>query len=537
MAKLVFDEPGTKQLSFDEDEVKIPEVVDSPPSTLEAIGRGGAQGLTLGFGDEISGGVRATIDRLMNGPRESVVLEPSFIDKYKEFRDESRAANEAAEEAHPLAYGGTRFVGAVAPAVAATVATKGAAAPVALRALAPTGIKGLAALAATEGVGYSEADLTEGEVRDLARDAALSGLMGAGVGYGGQKLSKLIKPQAAVERLDDVAQKTGMRSLGFTKKLLNTELKEVQANEATRLARRRGLIKPFGDPNAMQEAAEGISKESGEAMGAFLKDQSSGATRALKAGSRPQLREQFLFDPKRSIGELESLRPKGLNLGDNADINRVIDKAVDTVKAKGTINARGEYALRPIPWEEARGLKTQIQGMANWDTAASNEVNNMKRSLGRKIRDSFMSQLEDAAESRGKGAGFDAFKQNVKNYGSAETLQDALQNRISSEKGNSIVGLRDLLAAMGVSSGTGSVGAGATVGVGFKLARKYGNQTISWSADKLMSAIQNNPQLFQKWMPSLQNAMQRGAQNVAVTSFVLQQSDPDYANALEEAGK
>ena len=325
-----------------------------------------------------------------------------------------------------------------------------------------------------------------------------------------------------------LASSAGKRALGFTKKLLKTPLMKKQADEAVELALKEKVLKALATPEEMAASAEEISKSSGKAMGEFLKEQSGGAKAGLKAGARPQLREQFLFNPMQATEELSSLRPTGLNMGENQKINALIDHAIETIRSHGTVNKAGEFALRPIPWEEARQLKTTIQGMANWDTQMSNAANAIKKQIASKMRSTFMNQLESAAGARGRGPGFDQFKGNVKRYGTAENMQDALQNRISSEEGNAAIGLRDMIAGAGALAKTGDpVTAAATAGA-FKVARRYGNQITAVGASKLAQRIQTNPEVYGKWGKVLLDASKRGGQSLAATDFVLQQKDPEY---------
>ena len=324
-----------------------------------------------------------------------------------------------------------------------------------------------------------------------------------------------------------LASSAGKRALGFTKKLLKTPLMKKQADEAVELALKEKVLKALATPEEMAASAEEISKSSGKAMGEFLTEQSGGAKAGLKAGARPQLREQFLFNPMQATEELSSLRPTGLNMGENQKINALIDHAIDTIRSHGTVNKAGQFALRPIPWEEARQLKTTIQGMANWDTQMSNAANAIKKQIASKMRSTFMNQLESAAGARGSGPGFDQFKGNVKRYGIAENMQDALQNRIS-DAGNSAVGLRDMIAGAGALAKTGDpVTAAATAGA-FKVARRYGNQITAVGASKLAQRIQTNPEVYGKWGKVLLDASKRGGQSLAATDFVLQQKDPEY---------
>jgi hypothetical protein len=148
------------------------------PSWAEALGRGALQGATLGFSDELAGVI------------ESVVTDKS----YEQARDESRAKNKAAQEAHPWLYGGGELAGGAATALVpgAGVATLGKAA--------------LAGAAA--GLGGSEADLTKGEFGQAAFDTALGGTVGA-VAHGAGKLAGKVLGGAA-ERVEN-SELAGLR--------------------------------------------------------------------------------------------------------------------------------------------------------------------------------------------------------------------------------------------------------------------------------------------------------------------------------------
>lgn len=475
------------------------------PGRLESLARGGAQGITLGFADELTGAGETGVDVLKGDTSIS-----DIVSDYLKHRGESRENYHAAKAANPGTYMVGQGVGGAITALAAPELSIGK----------------MAALGAIQGVGESDAPIAS---VDTAKQAALSGIIAGGVGAAAKGVSKVLNP----ETLDEVAMSSGQRAVGFTKKMLKNDMQQAQAKDATRLALDHEVLKPFASIEGMQDATESISKNAGSKMGEFLDGQSAGQRAPLKAGSAPTIREQFLFDPQKAIDELHGLRPKGLNMGDNADINAIIDKAVDTVKARGTLNAKGKYALRPIPWEDARELKTQIQGMANWDTGASRAVNDMKKALGGRIRDNFMSQLEENASARGAGEGFEEFAGNVKTYGSAATLQDALHNRFSSVAGNQTVGLRDAMAAAGELAHSGNPIAAAAVGGASKAWNRFGDSTISWSADRLSKAIKTSPQTFQKWLPALQKAMVRGPQSLSVTTFMLQQTDPEFTTALK----
>ena len=196
------------------------------PSGLEAGVRGGAQGLSLGFADEATGGLQTVRDYVMG--RKSV-FDKGPGDVYRRNRDLSREKYEAAQEAHPYIYGGAQMAGAIAPAIAATVGTGGAG----------VGVVGarLGALGLAEGLGHTEADVTKGEFGRAGQDVALSGAIGAvmpaafkgiGAGIKGAARPVMAAGKAVAQKFGPTigAKTTGQRALtAFT----NTPLEAIEA--------------------------------------------------------------------------------------------------------------------------------------------------------------------------------------------------------------------------------------------------------------------------------------------------------------------
>lgn len=122
-------------------------------SKAESALRGAAQGLSLGFADEVTAG-----------------LESALTDKsYDEAREESRAAYDQAQKANPITYGAGELGGGFASAfIPGLNAAKGAT------------LAGRAAIAAgagaASGIGHSTAEDTTGLAKDAAIGGALSGL-------------------------------------------------------------------------------------------------------------------------------------------------------------------------------------------------------------------------------------------------------------------------------------------------------------------------------------------------------------------------
>jgi hypothetical protein len=126
------------------------------PGMLESAVRGVKQGVTMGFGDEITGALEAAVTSKT----------------YKQARDEARAADKAAKEANPVTFGLGQIFGGVGTAVV----------PVGAAAKIGTGVAAAAARGAGAGIvagaGESEAET----VPEMVQDAAKGGLVGAAAG-------------------------------------------------------------------------------------------------------------------------------------------------------------------------------------------------------------------------------------------------------------------------------------------------------------------------------------------------------------------
>lgn len=203
------DAPVTRLSDLDPSEVEVVEPEAVKPSKLESFGRGARQGATMGFAEEAGAGLGAGLDvgqRLLNelglaGPSPSQVSEQlksqgatgdigptDTTEMYQALRDEERAAEKAAMEANPLAYGAGTVTGGIAASplmptalTAPVQAAKGAGLAARVGASAASAVPtGLIA-----GAGMSEADLTSGQSEDAYKalmDSIMGGMTGAAVG-------------------------------------------------------------------------------------------------------------------------------------------------------------------------------------------------------------------------------------------------------------------------------------------------------------------------------------------------------------------
>lgn len=144
-------------------------------SMLEVALSGGAEGLTLGFDDELVGAGGAGVDLASDIGSGSELSLDKLLNSYRTSRDRRREQKAQQTADRP----GTMLASNIAGGVLPMLFTGGTGALAAgAKALAPTTLKGMALLGGAAGAGTSQADLTKGEVGQLALDTG----MGAGLG-------------------------------------------------------------------------------------------------------------------------------------------------------------------------------------------------------------------------------------------------------------------------------------------------------------------------------------------------------------------
>lgn len=216
--------PTSTEKSFNPDEYLS--TVKSQPtigSDFEDLYRGGLQGATLGFGDELSGAVSATgkLPGVLTGNNSW----DDVVAQYKATRDTERVANEEAQKRSPWLYGGGELAGGLAlpiPGVGlfkAATATEKASMPLLRRLLtreitldkdaavlnrlaqqagrgAQKTVEGAltgAEYGALYGAGKSEGDLVDDTLNSTAQGATIGGAIPGAIGatkFGGELLVK-----------------------------------------------------------------------------------------------------------------------------------------------------------------------------------------------------------------------------------------------------------------------------------------------------------------------------------------------------------
>lgn len=191
VAALGLDAPRERELSAEEvAALGLDSPVTANPKAPGAMGsfvRGAAQGGTLGFADELGGAMQAGLQHIANG-LPTGALEWAGIDNrylqrpgevYRQARDENRASDRAAQEAHSGAYLGGEVAGGLATLAAAPAGAGLSGA-----------VKGGSMIGAGAGLGSSEADLTRGEYARAGIDTGLGMAGGASFAAGGYGAAK-----------------------------------------------------------------------------------------------------------------------------------------------------------------------------------------------------------------------------------------------------------------------------------------------------------------------------------------------------------
>ncbi len=457
------------------------------PSALESGLRGAAQGASLGFADEATGGLEALWDAAKGDPK-------TFGELYKQHRDESRANYQAAEQANPKTFMAGQLGGG-----AATLLVPG------LGAAEGAGLGATLGKAALQGgltgLGSSEATNAGGLAKDTAVGAGIGGALG-GVGYGlGKGLSAL--------QSGDAAENLAARAIGAERGTIKS-LGADDVKEAGRYALDNGLLKGFPSTEEMASRNDALQSAAGKSMGDVYKtiDDAGAST----------------FNPLNVATKVED------KIGDfwRSPINRgetnQLENTLESILMRGDQN---------IPLQEAQTLKQELGKVANWKNNLNiSDKERMARDAYGVVSGAIDDATEQGAKTVGKDGLTDALSSAKELFGNSKTAETLLTNKLAREQGNKIFGLTDTIAGAGGFAGGGPVTAAATI-AGKKALERYGTQAGALALNNISELLQKVPQAFGKYARVLTNAMQRGGTSLGATHYILQSSDPEYRKMLD----
>lgn len=228
--------PQGAQVTFDDDPIATP---GEDVSKLESFGRGAAQGASFGFADEVVG-----LGHALFGSKDYAGQ------RYKQNRDEYRAADKRAQEANPLTYGAGGLAGGIATSfVPGLGIAKGAG-------LAKTALSA-GKMGFVSGLGASEAEDVPGQLLDAGGSALIS------AGTAGLLKGVMDRaPKRAVERaLGDITD-------GATATMRDRVVGKAgdRVKDVLPILREKAFKGAGRDPNKLLTATENALAETGQAL-------------------------------------------------------------------------------------------------------------------------------------------------------------------------------------------------------------------------------------------------------------------------------
>lgn len=470
---------------------------DSGPSSFESGLRGAAQGASLGFADEIAGGL------------ESLVSDKS----YKQARDESRQAYRAAEDANPITYNSgqvgagvaTAFIPGLNLAKGATLAARAGQA---------------AAMGAAAGLGSSDEEDLSGMALDTAKGAALGGaLQGAGekivapaVKYGAGKLGKVGGSLSAKvsDFLKNRAERSAAKAMGAERGTIK-KLGVDKVQQIGRQALDEGVVTPLASTDDLISRNESLkSRVMGKRQSIYDKIDAENASTFNPQDVATQIRNE--------AGEFNQASP--LNRGKL----KKLDDSMEAILLRGPDD---------ISMNEAQQLVRELGDAAKWSGIGKRTP---EEELAQKIymmaRERLNQSAADAAETMGGKSLRGVLEGTNQKYATAKNADELLKNKFAREQGNKLFGLTDTIAGAG---GLGAVGGPGTIGIlaAKKGLERYGAQLTAVGADKLSKMVASSPEKFGKFAGALAKAASRGNNALAATHAILSK-DPEYQKTLEE---
>lgn len=473
-------QPKAKRIISDEDMIKME---SKAPDELGSAGRGALQGATAGFADEISGATEALWNMAKGDSRK-------FGEMYKAYRDESRENFKKAEEANPKSFMAGNVGGAVATSL--------------IPGMGGASIGKLALQGAAQGLGSSEADLTEGDVVGAVKDTAMGAGTGAAIGgaskllsAGASKLAPSVNKLVgrAATGLEEGAEKLAVKATGAT----GSQAMKF-SDDAGRQLLDRGLVRPFDNAAKIAERVGGASDDAGRAIQEALETlQSKGVTASVD----------------NVVVSLESKIDDLAQTPGNERLIKQLQAEVDNLYNRGQSN---------IPISQGEIAKRNFQGQTNYFSPEA------EKKASAQVGRAFKEEVEQAAQKADPTTAA-LFKQEKETYGLLAPIKEAAEKRAAQQAQSPFGGLTDVVA--GAAAGPqGLVSKYAIEQIGRRAA-----STSAVLSDNVAKALKNSPQSFGKFAKPLQDAMARGGNSLAATHFILQQTQPEYrklVNTSEE---
>lgn len=426
-------------------------------SPVESAIRGAAQGATLGFADELTGGAEAAGDVLSGKAKIQ-----DLIDKYRQHRDESRANYTAAQQANPNTYLGGELGGGIATAF--------------VPGLGGASVGKAAALGAAAGLGGSTGDITKGEVLEPALKTGGGALLGGAIG----------KAADVAFNPGEYAETLALRHLRPTPKVARM-LGPEKLSGAAREALDTGSIK-FGGTAA--DTAENIG-ENLQNIGALKGDIVQNAVGKVDPAAIAQKFDNQVIEPLRKTAENDPL------------VSQLVKKKEDFVKF---------YENKIMTPADLEAEKMAAQGNINYLTDAKTKQ--------QAVRD-WANVLKEGSEDAINDPNFARVKQAYGNLKNAQLMSERTASLTDGGGGlmGHLTDLAVGHQGLGLAAGGNPVGIGA-IGARM-LTKGRVSSSGAVALDTLNKVLQSSPDSLKQFLPIIQEAASRGQNALAATHYLL----------------
>lgn len=518
--------------------------VQADPETVPDVGytesalRGGAQGASFGFADEIAGGAGALYD---SAKKMSV---SDIVKDYIARRNDYRAADHAAEKANPYTYGGAQIGTGVATAFIPGVGlVKGGSA-------LANGAKLLAGGAAN-GLGLSEAD----NVADMGMDAAKGAGYAAAAGVVGNVASRAIPNAIETGKYATKKAVEHLRPTPMVARVMGPERLAAVGQEALD----SGAIQAGAKAGDTAGRLADIRQKVGAEIGQYIDEAGQKGVQINPA----QVAERFENEV------IKPLRGQSANRDIVAKLEKQKSEFLDHyLGPDDVIQGPKEAVMSPLQLEEE---KRAVQGNINYKTDPSAAT---EAQMG------YATTLKDASEEAINNPAFNDAKAKFSKIADAQKIAERTAGLTDS--GTGLLGhLHDINAsqlAMDAAMG-GEPVTGGLIAAGRAATRGRVNSTLAVGADKVSKFLKNNPTIdaaargterlvregaptaarqngeytqskkldpeeligklshipgAEKFAGAIRESAARSPEALATTHFILSQTEPDYQKAFQE---
>lgn len=522
----------------------------------ESIARGGFQGASLGFVDELAGkleglgslvGVRG-LGGGFNEWRKETPEEAgqSFSEVDASRKNQRRIQDQEAKRQNPGYYAGGQFLGSVAATAVPALGVAPAAG------LLKTTAK-LAGLGAVEAAGTSEGKVGSEEFNtDVAKGAAISGAFGP-VGYLAQKL----KPS----ELKKFANLKAVKAAGAMK----AQFKTMDSDEVQNIGRfvlENKLVTTFSNLDDTLKKVATLKDDVGAGIGKAISsvddlindakslvdaDAFGKLNPASKNALKRQIDDGFAFNKKKIA---ERIRKE---LIDPNSGNPILSAQMTSLERI----AKGFDSQKAASLAEGLVIKGSQRKVTNFDS------DSVPNAFKKELYDIVKSELDESvgkigflesavAKASGKAIGkIDAFARGKslkeqyqalnKKYFQLSKIEDISADRLAQQRANRAISLSDyIVGGAGLTGGAAltyaspMAGASAIVLAGLnKIVRTYGDNAAAVGANNIAEMMLKSPQAMQKWSALLTDAATQGSVALTATHLMLMKNDPEYKSLAE----